>query len=120
MYADPWIFAATGAVALLVARRMLQAAGAPPELVLERIEAGARIIDVRTPGEFGKGAYPGALNIPLSLLRQRLHEIPKNKPILLYCRSGSRSALAARLLKRAGYLDVLNAGALRRMPRRMR
>ncbi len=120
MNVDVWAFAATGAVALLMARRVLQGAGAPPELVLERIEAGAKIVDVRTPGEFSNGAYPGALNIPLSLLRQRLNEIPKDKPIVLYCRSGSRSASAARVLKRAGYLDVLNAGGLRRMPRPIR
>ncbi len=119
MNADTWVFAATGAVALIMARRMLNPAGAPPELVLERIEAGAKIIDVRTPDEFRKGAYPGALNVPLQLLGQRMHEIPRDKPIVVYCRSGSRSALAARLLTRAGYADVLNAGALRRMPRRV-
>ncbi len=120
MNVDPWTVAAGGALAFLVVRRLLGGAGAPPELVLERIRAGAKIIDVRTPGEFSSGAYPGARNIPLPVLGRRLNEIPRDTPVVLYCRSGMRSASAARLLKRAGYVDVLNAGGLSRMPRSQR
>ncbi len=81
-------------------------------LVKQKIEAGAVIVDVRTPEEFRDGAYPGALNIPVSNLAGRLSEIPKDKPVVLYCASGARSASAARTLKQAGYADVINAGGL--------
>jgi phage shock protein E len=85
--------------------------------VKEMIKAGARIIDVRSPGEFADGAYPGAVNIPLNALGARLEELgPKDKPIVLYCASGARSAQAARLLKQAGFAAVVNAGGLDDMP----
>ncbi len=85
--------------------------------VKEKIAAGARIVDVRTPGEFEDGAYPGAVNIPLSVLQVRMNELePKDKPIVLYCESGARSGQAARLLKQAGFIDVINAGGLSDMP----
>jgi phage shock protein E len=85
--------------------------------VLDKIKSGAKIIDVRTVEEFRDGAYPGAINIPLAELGQRLGEIPKDKPVVLYCQSGARSASAARALKKAGYADVTNAGGLGDMPK---
>jgi rhodanese-related sulfurtransferase len=85
--------------------------------VLEKIKNGAKILDVRTPDEFREGAYPNAVNIPVNELASRLAEVPKDKPVVLYCASGARSSLGARLLKQAGYADVLNAGGLWDMPR---
>ena len=86
--------------------------------IKEKITAGARIIDVRSPGEFRDGAYPGAVNIPLATLPARLMELePKDKPIVLYCASGARSGQASRILKQAGFADVVNAGGLADMPR---
>jgi phage shock protein E len=86
--------------------------------VKDKIAAGARIIDVRTPAEFADGAYPGALNIPLAILPARMSELePKTKPIVLYCASGARSGQAMRLLKQNGFTDVINAGGLDDMPR---
>jgi phage shock protein E len=84
--------------------------------VKEKIRAGAKIVDVRTPDEFRDGAYPGAVNIPLNELQRRLAEIPKDKPVVLYCASGARSAAAARTMKQLGYVDVVNAGGLADMP----
>ena len=82
-----------------------------------KIKAGAKIIDVRTMEEFNEEHYPNALNIPVDQIRQRLTEFgEKNAPIVVYCASGSRSAFAARLLKSAGYTDVINAGGLEDMP----
>lgn len=86
-------------------------------IVSERIKSGAMIVDVRTPEEFGDGAYPGAKNIPVQDLARRLGEIPKDKAVVVYCASGGRSSAAARLLKQAGYADVVNAGGLGDMPR---
>jgi phage shock protein E len=88
----------------------------PSSLVKEKIDAGATIIDVRTPEEFRDGAYPGAINIPVSNLGTRLADIPKSKPVVLYCASGARSASAARAMKQAGFADVVNAGGLGDMP----
>lgn len=81
-----------------------------------KLESGAIIVDVRTPEEFRDGAYPGAKNIPLSDLGRRLGEIPKDKPVILYCASGVRSSSAAQAMKQAGYADVTNAGGLGDMP----
>jgi phage shock protein E len=83
----------------------------------DKIAAGAKIVDVRTPEEFKDGGYPGAVNIPVQQLAQRMTEIPKDKPIIVYCASGGRSGQAARALKQAGYPDVTNGGGLADMPR---
>ena len=85
--------------------------------ILEKIRSGAKIIDVRTPDEFMDGAYPGAVNIPVQALGARLAEIPAGASVVVYCASGGRSAMAARMLKQAGWSDVLNAGGLDDMPR---
>jgi len=75
------------------------------------------VVDVRSPEEFRDGAYAGAVNIPLQELGRRVAEIPKDKPVVLYCASGGRSGMAARVLKQAGYAEVFNAGGLGDMPR---
>ncbi|MDT9717427.1 rhodanese-like domain-containing protein [Paenibacillus sp. ClWae2A] len=61
------------------------------------------LLDVREPGEYQTGCIPGAVNVPLSRLQQRLDEIPKDKEVLLYCRSGMRSKSAAKILHQKGY-----------------
>ncbi|MGM0478425.1 MAG: rhodanese-like domain-containing protein [Bacteroidota bacterium] len=68
----------------------------------------AQFIDVRTPDEFNKGSFEDAKNIPLSELQGRISEIAKNKQTVVFCRSGSRSAQAIQLLKKAGYNNIIN------------
>ena len=86
-------------------------------IVLSKIQAGAAIIDVRSPDEFADGYYPGAKNIPVNALAGRLGDVgPKNKPVVVYCASGGRSALAQQILKTNGFVDVTNAGGLEDMP----
>lgn len=86
-------------------------------IIKEKIAAGAKIIDVRTPAEFKDGAYPGAVNMPLALLPLKLKELePRTAPIVLYCASGARSGQGMRLLKQNGFTDVINAGGLDDMP----
>jgi rhodanese-related sulfurtransferase len=70
------------------------------------------LLDVRTVGEFQSGHIAGAANIPVEMLTARLAELPKDKPIVLYCRSGNRSAQAARILRSAGYTDVYDLGGI--------
>jgi phage shock protein E len=85
--------------------------------IKEKIAAGAKIIDVRTPAEFKDGAYPGAINIPLALLPLKMKELePRTTPIVLYCASGARSGQGMRFLKQNGFTDVINAGGLDDMP----
>jgi phage shock protein E len=106
-------FAAVAAILLV---RLLLSRRTPAAVVAEKIHAGATVVDVRSEAEFRGGAYRGAINVPLQVLSGRLHLIPKDRPVVLYCASGSRSAMAVRLLKRAGYTEVCNAGGLRHLP----
>lgn len=83
----------------------------------QMIQAGAKIVDVRTPEEFNEEAFPNAVNIPVDEVITRMNEFgEKNKPVIVYCASGARSAYAARILKNAGYIEVINAGGLYDMP----
>jgi rhodanese-related sulfurtransferase len=70
------------------------------------------LIDVRTPEEFNGGHIPGAINIDVQVLEQRMKEIPQDKAVVLYCRSGNRSSTAAGMLQRAGYTDVFDLGGI--------
>jgi rhodanese-related sulfurtransferase len=71
---------------------------------------GALILDVRTQGEFDAGHVPGAMNISHDELATRLSELDssKNRPIVVYCRSGKRAAMASSVLLEAGYLNLLH------------
>ena len=85
--------------------------------IMDKIRAGAKIVDVRSPAEFADGAYPGAINIPLPLLPLRMKELePRETPIVLYCASGARSGQGMRFLRQNGFTDVINAGGLDDMP----
>ncbi len=111
-----WIVLAV-VVALVVARRLVGGRRVSSSVVLEKIKAGATVVDVRSPGEFQGGAYPGAINIPVQELERRLGELRKDRPIVVYCASGMRSASAERLLRARGFADVVNGGGLGQMPR---
>ena len=69
---------------------------------------GAVILDVRTPEEYAEGHIPGAKLIPLSELRLSAERLPggKSASVLVYCRTGMRSALAASTLQKMGWTDV--------------
>lgn len=74
------------------------------------------IVDVRTAGEFARGAYPGAINIPLDELQYRVEKLgKKDRKINLYCESGARSAYAVQILKTYGFTNLENGGGLSRM-----
>jgi phage shock protein E len=78
------------------------------------VEKGALLLDVRSPEEFQSGHLQGAVNIPVQELDARMGEVgPKERAVVVYCRSGMRSGRAAELLKRAGY-DVRDLGAMSR------
>lgn len=66
------------------------------------------LLDVRTPDEFSLGSLPGAINIPLDEIRDRIDEIPKDKPVYVFCAVGLRGYLAYRILVQHGYDKVRN------------
>ena len=65
---------------------------------------GAMIIDVRSEKEFNKeGHIKGAVNIPIAYVDRMFNSLPKDKEIVVYCRTGARSEIAARLLREQGW-----------------
>jgi rhodanese-related sulfurtransferase len=87
---------------------MADAADAAPKTVSraearEMIDAGAQLVDVRADHEWEAGHLPGAIHIALPELAQRAAEIDKDRPVIFYCRGGSRSDMAAMALAEAGY-----------------
>jgi rhodanese-related sulfurtransferase len=84
--------------------------GGKSESVKEYIDKGAVIIDVRTVGEFREGHIKNSKNIPLDNIFSKVNEIKRlEKPVIVCCRSGMRSAQAASILKNSG-IDVMNGG----------
>ena len=76
--------------------------------VRELVESGAFIIDAREPDEYQAGHLINAINIPLSQFRDRLNEIPKDRPVYIHCRSSQRSYNMVRALQNLGYENVVN------------
>jgi phage shock protein E len=114
---DPVTAAVVAVAGWLVVRRFLKGGKVAENVVVELIKAGGQVVDVRSPEEYRDGFYPGAVNIPVNELARRMGELSKDKAVVLYCASGARSGMAARMLKQAGYTHVVNAGGLGDMPR---
>ena len=73
---------------------------------------GARIVDVREPGEFAAGHIEGAHNLPLSKVMGQFDQYKAlSRPLILVCRSGNRSGMVTQLLRAKGFEDVYNGGA---------
>ncbi len=86
-----------------------------PALARQLVDMGAKLVDVRTPGEFGAGHIDGAINVPLNELSTRATDLGKtDAPIVLYCQSGARSGSAKRILKSRGFTEVHDLGAMGR------
>lgn len=80
------------------------------------IEAGAVVLDVRTPAEYSEAHLPTATNIPVQQFSERIAEVDKlvggdkARPIVVYCAAGARAAKAKAQLDAAGYTNVVNGG----------
>jgi len=64
------------------------------------------LLDVRTPDEFRQARIKGAILLPMNEFQLRYYEIPRDRPVLVYCAVGSRSSIAANFLSEKGYKDV--------------
>ena len=110
-----WLFLALAVFVVLsmVLKRLFQVS---PEKARELLASGALVIDVCTTREFSARHVKGARNIPLDQLRKRIGKIApdRNRPLLVYCHSGSRSAFACRILTGLGYKEVHNLGSFSR------
>ncbi len=82
----------------------------PPRVNITRAselrDAGAFVLDVREPHEWVEGHIPGSTLIPLGELPARVAEVPKDKQILVVCRSGNRSQSGRDILVQAGFTNV--------------
>ncbi len=87
-----------------------------PEEATQLIRQGALVLDVRTPAEFQREHLGDTLNVPLGEEARRVPDLApdRNASILVFCLSGTRSALAKSRLRRAGYRNVHNLGSLHR------
>jgi len=80
-----------------------------PQALLERQakkDPSLFVLDVRTAKEFAEGHVPGAVNVPYDQVASHLAQIPKDKDVVLYCRSGRRAGLAAGVLEANGYKEL--------------
>ncbi len=77
------------------------------------VAEGAKLIDVRTVEENAGGALPGAINVPVQVIGEEIDKFAKTEEtIVLYCRSGARSDMAARILRSLGYKKSYNMGGI--------
>ncbi len=86
----------------------------PADYVSQYIQTNTEhfLIDVRTAEEYATGHIANSVNIALDSISARLNEIPRDQPIVLYCRSGNRSAQAAQILAEAGYTNIHDLGGI--------
>jgi rhodanese-related sulfurtransferase len=67
------------------------------------LDDGAQLVDVRVAHEWDAGHIPGASHLPLEELAERSGELDQERPVILYCRGGTRSSMAAEALDGAGF-----------------
>lgn len=98
---------------LFVVKRLRQV---PAAKARELLANNALLIDVRSSEEFATSHVKGALNLPLEQIQRRIDSIEPDhsRPILVHCLSGTRSAMACRILRGFGYSEVHNLGSLGR------
>ena len=78
------------------------------------VTEGAQLIDVRTPQEFSRGSLPGATNVPLQGIHHAQQQLHQDKPIVVFCASGKRSAQAQSALKSMGFSRIHNLGSFKK------
>lgn len=108
----PWVVGGGLFVALMVFKRLGQIS---PARARELVQAGAKLVDVRSAAEFASGHIPGAVNVPVGEIGSKLKSLgAKDQPVVVYCASGTRSAMARSVLKGQGFAQVFNLGSMSR------
>lgn len=111
-----WTSILVFAAILLLFLLFKRAGQIPAKAAAEHLKNGAMVIDVRSPGEFGAGHLPQAVNIPLdqieAIVPRKVKD--KNQVLLLHCQSGMRSSVAKKRLSSLGYTSVYNLGSYAR------
>lgn len=87
---------------------LFKSGGAKTEELKNIINDNAFLVDVRTPGEYSSGSAKGAVNIPLDQVNSKLNKFKGKKNIVVFCKSGMRSAQAKAILDRNGVNNVTN------------
>lgn len=83
------------------------------------LKEGAAIVDVRSPGEFKSAHIKGSVNIPLNEIASKSGKLKADKPVIVCCQSGMRSAQAASILKQRGFQRVHNGGGWMRLQQKL-
>ncbi len=83
----------------------------------ELMQQGAYLVDVRTPAEFSQGNVKGSVNIPLDKIASSTNKLKGKQNIIVFCRSGSRSAQAKSILEKNGFTNVSNGGTWQNVSR---
>lgn len=93
----------------------------PEEAQQKMQDAGVLVLDVREPMEYDRGHIVGAENLPLSVLENGIPKemTDKNRTLLIYCRSGRRSKIAADIFVKAGFTSVFDFGGINDWPYRI-
>lgn len=108
----PWLVFGGLFAALMIFKRLGQISSAKARAL---VKEGAKLVDVRSAAEFASGHLPGALNVPVGELGAQLKKLgAKDKPVIVYCASGTRSAMARSVLKGQGFAQVFNLGSMSR------
>ena len=82
-----------------------------PDRARELIEGGAQVVDVRTAQEHAAGHIAGAAHVPLERLNEEAEELDRERPLVVYCRGGNRSQMAAEALRNSGWdADSIDGG----------
>jgi hydroxyacylglutathione hydrolase len=78
------------------------------ELVAARAAGRVSVVDVRGASEWERGHLPGVVNVPLGYLAERTAELPSNRPLVVHCETGARSAIATSVLQLHGRREAIN------------
>lgn len=104
----------TAIIAITIGLLMSACTSNPETVQYQEFASDAQIIDVRTETEFGQGHLPDAINIPHTTILEGkgYAKLDKNKPVVLYCRSGNRAGLALEHLQAQGFTNIINVGGI--------
>lgn len=80
------------------------------ETLVQAIQNGAFLVDVRSPQEYAEGHVKGSVNIPVGDIMNYLSKFKGKENIVVFCRSGNRSSMAKSILEAKGFQNVINGG----------